>query len=350
MKILPSSPRLWMGLLAMAVGSLLGCRHDTNRELVERELRLQEDEIYSLQDELSERDRQLADCRREIDALRAEGGGFAPTSPAAVAPGASTRPAPAGRRNAVPDRPLAPPEPPTIELPDMEGPAPQSENPPKTDQSHKGVPGHVAQAAAQEEIPIENGRPDQIQLNRRLTGGFDADHRPGDEGVMVVFAPRDRHGRLVRASGAVSIAVVDPALAGSMGRVARWDFSAAESNARFQKTSFGHGFHFNLRWPARAPQNETLLVFVRFTPDGGASLEAGQRIQVELPPQAKQATNDSSQFLTEPHALSTVISDPQDPVRRQSSSSAAEPDLASDAASSAKKRRVAWSAQRPALH
>ena len=50
------SPRFLLAAIALAL--LSGCRHgDVNRELVERELRLQEDEIYHLQGEMSQRER-----------------------------------------------------------------------------------------------------------------------------------------------------------------------------------------------------------------------------------------------------------------------------------------------------
>src|SRR5688572_14456718 len=61
---------------AAAVALLLaitGCRHaDVNRELVERELRLQEDELYRLHDEIAKREKLLEPARRENGVLERE--------------------------------------------------------------------------------------------------------------------------------------------------------------------------------------------------------------------------------------------------------------------------------------
>lgn len=70
-----SNPRARRWLCGLMLAPLLlGCSagKDQNRELVENELRLLEDEIYSLEADLGERDRILDACRRENDALKRE--------------------------------------------------------------------------------------------------------------------------------------------------------------------------------------------------------------------------------------------------------------------------------------
>ena len=60
--------------------------------------------------------------------------------------------------------------------------------------------------------------PTKLVINKRLTGGLDRDGHNGDEGVLVVFEPRDAQDRLVNAVGDVSIVVMDPALEGAAQR------------------------------------------------------------------------------------------------------------------------------------
>jgi hypothetical protein len=66
----------------------LGCASGGNTELMQRELRLQEDRIYFLEDELSEKCKELRKCQEEL--VRAKGGeaptGSPPAEPAGSAP------------------------------------------------------------------------------------------------------------------------------------------------------------------------------------------------------------------------------------------------------------------------
>src|SRR5271156_4151470 len=59
---------LWTAL------SLAGCKSNANQQLLERDLRQQEDKIYQLQGELDDCRQSLDSCRRENAALKKEGG------------------------------------------------------------------------------------------------------------------------------------------------------------------------------------------------------------------------------------------------------------------------------------
>jgi hypothetical protein len=94
---------------------------------------------------------------------------------------------------------------------------------------------------------------------------------------MVAFEPRDAQGRLVKGPGAVSVVVLDPALEGESGRVARWDFEPDEVPSHFRNTPFGRGLQFELPWPSEPPKNRDLRLYVRFT------TPTGQKITTESP-------------------------------------------------------------------
>ena len=80
-----------------------------------------------------------------------------------------------------------------------------------------------------------------IALNRALTGGISAETGVGDRGLLVVVEPRDRAGRTIDAPAEMSVVLIDPALDGNAARVARWDFSAAETAAMFRRSGSGPG-------------------------------------------------------------------------------------------------------------
>ena len=288
------------GAMAALLLPLLGCRHaDVNRELVERELRLQEDELYRLHDEIAEREKLLEAARRENTVLerelqQARAGAAVPPELVPALPSAPTGPPP--EREPRPDSGVPPIDvaPPTIEVPGLEGPKP----PPAGRSSWNSTRG-VRRASHEQSIeePHDDQAPSddqvaKIVLNRRLTGGYDADRRLGDEGIVVVIEPRSEDDRLISQPGDVSVVVVDPALSTKEARVARWDFTSEETRRHYRKTSRGEGIYLELPWPARTPDHERLMLFVRFITPDGQMYEANQPILVDLATDSPDAGAD----------------------------------------------------------
>jgi hypothetical protein len=252
-----------------------GCRANNSTVLLERDLRMQEDKIYQLQACLDDAQAAREATIRENEALKQElaGGDRGPgpsgpparggadvTPPSVELPGAETSPTPDSPKEI--ERPdLAPP---TIELPEP-GATPPTTTPPGAGQT------------------IIESPPTQLVINKRLTGGLDRDGHNGDEGILVVFEPRDAAGHLVKWPGKVSVVLMDPSLEGEAARVARWDFSAAEVPGHFLSTVFGRGLQFELPWPAAPPRNRELQLFVRFTTQEGQKLTADTTIEVRPP-------------------------------------------------------------------
>ena len=110
--------------LAAAIALLtVGCKSDLNQQLLERELRYQEDQIYQLQDELAEQCARLEHTAGENASLRRQLG---------VSDADSAAPS-RGRRPRAPGVPPATNVPPAIEIPDAAtrtprggGPAPRA--------------------------------------------------------------------------------------------------------------------------------------------------------------------------------------------------------------------------------
>src|SRR5690606_23191156 len=102
----------------------------------------------------------------------------------------------------------------------------------------------------------------RIAVNRHLTGGYDFDGRPGDEGVLVVVEPLDVTGQHVAVPGDLVIEVRDPDRPGPVARVARWEFDRQETAGLFQRSLLGRGIHLKLPWPGAPPDTERLLLSV----------------------------------------------------------------------------------------
>jgi hypothetical protein len=295
----------------------LGCRHtDLARELRERELRLQEDELYRVHDVLAERERLLEATRSENEALkrdlaqaRGTPGGVVPVIP----------PAPLRNSIAPPER-TAPPEvtppqieiaPPTIEVPRRDNaPSARSPNGPAARKSPRGVrpASHeepIAATDSEKTTPARGVHVAKIGFNRPLTGGFNADAHLGDEGVRALIELDDERDRAVSQAGDLSVVVVDPALTGPKARVARWDFNAADCRKFMRKTAVGEGIQLELLWPGQPPAHERLVLFARFTTADGKSLEASQEILVDLARDVPDASESDARARPTAHRPST---------------------------------------------
>jgi len=278
---------------ALMLLATAGCRSDPAVAILERELRLKEDEIYRLQATVEDlRDSQQ--CReRTIGRSRSEDDDSEPpasrrrTGPMPKPPAVEL---PSKPGTEVPDTLKGPSDglPPGLEVPEhLRGPS----KPLSPKDSAPGVPPAKPTAertslpplnepdgpALGRDAGVEPARPHRmtmasrtvpsgpftpggdsrrvagIVLNRTLTGGISAEDRPGDQGLLVVVEPRDRAGRMVDAPAEMSVVVIDPALEGSAARVARWDFNAAEVASMFRRTNAGGAIHLTTAWPGEPP-------------------------------------------------------------------------------------------------
>jgi hypothetical protein len=252
----------------------LGCRANNATVLLERDLRWQEDKIYHLQACLEDAEAAREATIRENEALKQELAGAARGGP----PGGP------GRDESF--------QPPSVELPGDEAPArgreapdlapPVIELPEPSDAPATDAPGGDAPAANETSVIVESP-PTQLVINKRLTGGLDRDGHDGDEGILVVFEPRDAAGHLVKWPGKVSVVAMDPALEGPAARVARWDFASDEVPNHYLSTVFGRGLQFELPWPGNPPAHRELVLFVRFTTDDGRKITTDTKIEIRPP-------------------------------------------------------------------
>ncbi len=297
-------------VVGLALLATAGCRSDPAVAILERELRLKEDEIYRLRATVDEFQDSAQSCQD-----RAVGGSRStmPAEPDVAAP--RHRPD-SGAPNGAKPPAVEMPSQPATKMPDalqtpagslppgvpdvpehLRGPSkplgPQGRAPdgPALEKGVDGVSSRsgritMASQSASAEPFMPSGdsrRVAAIVLNRTLTGGIGADERTGDQGLLVVVEPRDRAGRTVDAPAEVSVVVLDHALEGDAARVARWDFTAAETAALFRRTGSARAIHLTTAWPADPPAHNKLHLFVRYVTADGRKLQADGPIEVALP-------------------------------------------------------------------
>jgi len=286
--------RAWMTGAALAAVLAAGCKSDLNQQLLERELRYQEDQIYKLQDELQSAALELESTQGENASLRRQLG--VANDPAAgprrapVRMPAGTLPAPVAVPPAIeiPDALRAPAAPPGGAPAGVAPPALEGVPPLPTEAAAPIPPGDVlslpeppaaVQRLAHEEPLLEVGPATHLVVNPDRTVCLDADGDGRSDGLTVVFEPRDADERLVAVAGPVSIAVFDAAAGadpatGEAVPIASWEIPAEETAARFRRTSRARGVQLQLPWQGRGPAGDHVRVAVRLTPPDSAPLEA----------------------------------------------------------------------------
>ncbi len=290
-----------VGAIVGSLVALAGCRNDPSIALLERDNRLKENEIYRLRSRLEELEEAVqasapaattsttpSDARRPRAATsgelppepRVEGGSTSPRSDATI-PRSMQRDSP-------------PPDtfrPPKIELPGEAMPdVPNSLKVPGGGEAPRRVPapGGNSQSAPTSGLTLASGQAAidaspvaQITLNPSLTGGINNGGRDGDEGLLIVVEPRDFRGNIVDLPGDISIALLDPALVGEQSRLARWDFTAAET-AGMIRTGTQRGVHLQVPWKSAVPTHDRLKLYVRYTTGDGRKLQTDRLIGVAL--------------------------------------------------------------------
>lgn len=295
----------------LAVLALPGCRSFAQQEMLERELREQEDKYlekqYELEDELSATKRKLAAAEREVELLRSRlsnaTSGSTRSSPArglfqrsapddAPKPKADEYKPPQIRIEGVPGADQG-----TFQFPEISPPDPsRPEGVLPRLEADERLPAQEVKLAPPEfgaptlELPTPGGgkassaEVAEVTLDAKLTGGLNLDTHPGDEGLLVVVEPRDGAGQVVSAPAKVSIVVMDPAIVGEEGRLARWDYTPEQAGANIRAADEGGGLLFEVAWPDGPPMHRALVLYVRYTTADGRRFNIERPIQVELIP------------------------------------------------------------------
>ncbi len=315
----------WCVCTAIVGGLALpsGCRRrdpytDGYLEITRAEKMDLEDQIYALEDQLAQRE-------REIESLRAR----TPTGKAS-----GSRNAPAGTPPMLDDSELLPPsiEPgvpfePQIELPPVEAtPQPKTRTsrntptlakppavalvehtelaPPDSDEAEAAAePSEAPEEPSPEASPraahasfraplapteIEDTLVTNLFINPFHTKGVELDQQPGDDGITLLFEPRNAAGQCVPQAGEVTVVLLDPAVEGEGARVARWELSKTEVGKRILDARPERGVKAQLKWPEERPQHGKLKIFVRYTNTNGEQIETRSDVFITLPGELSQ--------------------------------------------------------------
>lgn len=302
------------GWLCLAALATVGCKSDLNQQLLERELRYQEDQIYHLQDELQEKSARLQHVAGENASLRKQLGVSAADDPApagrggrsrspAVPPAATVPPS-----ISLPDAPAfqpsrgAPPTgsgppailtPPTLEgvplLPDEPGrpgaaidpgeslslpaPATASIDPAARPIETADDPPALVQMSYEE--PAGHGVAARLSINRSTATVIDVDRDGQSEGIALVVEPRDDRERLTSLAADLTVAAFDATSLPGSPPLASWTVHAADAAARFRPAGRRRGVFLELPWQGTLPSGDVIRLQVTASgPAGPLETEA----------------------------------------------------------------------------
>jgi hypothetical protein len=256
---------------------LSGCQSAGQYDQVARELRMQEDQLYAMEDYLEQYQQLVCKYRSENAKLKrqlAENGVAPATSPPERSPTPSTPPVdvtpPAD--GATPPSILQPPDVPPLGETTEDG---------ATHKNRRRAHGNVKQVAAEmtedessaaQTVALEKVEQANPASDVWLHGEVVVNDEGGGPRMVVEVQPLDAEGKPTLFDGALSLLLTAPGDLGETVNVARWDYRPNDVRAAIDSTSDDKPIRFQLELPPDSAASESTEIWVRLLPRGGGKL------------------------------------------------------------------------------
>lgn len=320
-----------MAGVALVAATLLGCQSNSDRDLIARDRRMQEDQIYALQDYITQYQQLLCRYRTENASLRRQlADGTVTESPSSLQPMTPPRtkrpsstepvtpptpqfqtPIPPGakERRTPPPPPQTPSDLQTPDVPPLnssgdatprgdayadssEGPRVSTEDvvTASYEVPSRGVlaAGEAASAAGE---PRQNphNRTDRTASNQHptsnnilLSGKVVANSNGGPRIMVDVIPPTSADGQQPF-EGSVSLMLLTTDANGEQHNVGRWDFNADDVHAAFVDGATRPTLRFFVEMPTRTNVDGPTTLWTRLVPRDGAKLLAHANVDLARP-------------------------------------------------------------------
>ncbi len=107
----------------------------------------------------------------------------------------------------------------------------------------------------------------ELAFHPTLSRAINMDDRPDDDGLYLVLQPKNERGQVVPVAADLTVFALDPAREGDQAKIGRWEYSAAEVQAKLKPMGSEQGIHLRLPWngpdPSADRDNCLRLVQVR---------------------------------------------------------------------------------------
>lgn len=130
--------------------------------------------------------------------------------------------------------------------------------------------------------------PESISIEK-LSGGYDDDGQPGDDGVVVYVKPLDRDGDALKTAGDIRVQMFDLGAVGEERDLGEWNFTAEEARELWYGSLMTYHYSLKCPWKDSRPQNAELTVRVTFTNRVPVRVITAQQV-VRVRPQTASGT------------------------------------------------------------
>lgn len=133
----------------------------------------------------------------------------------------------------------------------------------------------------------------KVHIFPLASGGLNRDNTPGDDAIVVQFAPLDSENEPIKLPGKVNLVLVDPKLPEDEQELGHWSFSADECRSRWTRGLTSSGYQFTLPIEPIAQHSE-LVVKLHFEVSKDQRYEATQIVKIVPPKERRIAKNDGA--------------------------------------------------------
>lgn len=118
-----------------------------------------------------------------------------------------------------------------------------------------------------------------------LSGGFDDDRRPGDDGLQLFVQPLDADNHVIKAAGSLKVTILDPLNPPNRNVVAEYHYDVPTTRKMWYGRMWTSHFSIRCPWPnGQIPVHDELTGHVAFTDLlTGATLTVQQAFKIKLP-------------------------------------------------------------------
>jgi hypothetical protein len=133
--------------------------------------------------------------------------------------------------------------------------------------------------------------PEKIVLER-MSGGYDRDGQPGDDGLVLFIQPIDRDGHVIKAAGELNATLLDMHEPASPVVIASYEFDANKTRELWYGKLLTNHWTVRCPWPPNGPPSQPeVTVEIQFTDLlTGNVLKTRGVYKVALPPGPKEKT------------------------------------------------------------
>jgi len=126
--------------------------------------------------------------------------------------------------------------------------------------------------------------PVQLEIDR-LSGGYDADGQPGDDGVVVYLRPRDAEGDVLKVAGEIRIQLYDLAAPPRENLIGECVIPVEQAREMWHGKLLTNHYTIRCPWPHGPPRHSTITINATFIDYLTQRVLSAQRTcEVRLPP------------------------------------------------------------------